>query len=159
MNCHLVTRSAYYSMRGACWNSSKPLNCPFGIPGDWLWVRETWGVFRKNEYRRFVLYPNSNGSQQFLSHDVEIDAIFQKHGKAHMPSIHMPRWASRIELEVTAVGVERLRDITPEDAIAEGKPVDDAIHDFSKSWDAIYAKQHLGWNDNPWVWVIEFKMI
>ncbi len=74
----------------------------------------------------------------------------------------MPRWASRLTLEVTGVRAERLQNITPEDAIAEGVPIDDAVHDYSVLWDRINAKRKGGkyaWKKNPWVWVIEFKKL
>ena len=79
------------------------------------------------------------------------------------PSIHMPRWASRITLEVTGVRVERVQDITPEDAEAEGiepyapiyAPSASAIDAFSELWDSLNAK--YGWDVNPWVWVVEFR--
>jgi hypothetical protein len=90
------------------------------------------------------------------------------------PSIHMPRWASRLTLEVTGVRVERLEDISETDAIAEGMdtirftpgdyshPTYDlnksiAQNNFSSLWDSLYAKRGFGWDANPWVWVIEFK--
>jgi hypothetical protein len=86
----------------------------------------------------------------------------------------MPRWASRLTLEVTGVRVERLEDISETDAIAEGMdtirftpgdyshPTYDlnksiAQNNFSSLWDSLYAKRGFGWDANPWVWVIEFK--
>jgi hypothetical protein len=88
------------------------------------------------------------------------------------PSIHMPRWASRITLEVAGVRVERLRDITEEGAKAEGVSPTCPIYGdcggykheghkeaFTKLWDSIYAKRGFGWDVNPLVWVIEFKRI
>lgn len=87
------------------------------------------------------------------------------------PSIHMPRWASRLTLEITDVRVERVQEISEEDAKAEGiervkwdgDPTDgyDALEtyraSFRRSWDAIYANQGYGWDANPWVWVIGFR--
>ena len=86
-------------------------------------------------------------------------------------SIFMPKWASRITLEITGVRVERLQEITPNDVLAEGmtvfgKPVNDTIaykiildQKFIKLWDSINAKRGYPWDSNPWVWVIEFRRI
>ncbi|OVE45700.1 hypothetical protein CBW21_22155 [Chromobacterium violaceum] len=77
------------------------------------------------------------------------------------PSIHMPRWASRILLEITDVRVERLQDISEEDAVAEGGPVDHpngtARGWFEQLWEKLNGAG--SWDANPWVWVIEFKRI
>lgn len=94
------------------------------------------------------------------------------------PSIHMPRWASRITLEVVSVRVERVQDISEEDAVAEGcngytiwgpvpgeswrtEPKEDvsAIDKFATLWDSINAKRGFSWDINPWVWVVEFKRV
>lgn len=81
------------------------------------------------------------------------------------PSIHMPRWASRITLEVTGVRVERLQDISEADAIAEGAPwaacgaPQEGSHKagFAQLWESINGSN--SWSTNPWVWVIEFKRV
>ncbi len=73
------------------------------------------------------------------------------------PSIHMPRWASRITLEITGVRVERLQDISAEDAAAEGLTDRAKMHDFGVLWSSIYGDE--SWQANPWVWVIEFKRV
>lgn len=73
------------------------------------------------------------------------------------PSIHMPRWASRIDLEITGVRVERMNSISHEDAMAEGMAWDDAIYDYSRLWESIHDPG--AWNANPFVWVVEFKRV
>jgi hypothetical protein len=73
----------------------------------------------------------------------------------------MPRWASRITLEIEAVRVERLQDISDHDAICEGIPdypdfsLDSPVHDYSALWESINGRG--SWDRNPWVWVIQFK--
>jgi hypothetical protein len=84
-------------------------------------------------------------------------------GKRWRPSIHMPRWASRITLTITDVRVERVQDISEADAKAEGVLMDDpdAIFYsgmFAHLWNTIYHKRGLGWDANPWVWVIHFRV-
>jgi hypothetical protein len=69
----------------------------------------------------------------------------------------MPRWASRITLRVTRVGVERLQSISEEDARAEG--VEPYGHIFERLWDSINAKRGYGWDVNPWVWVVSFEVM
>jgi hypothetical protein len=112
--------------------------CPFGVPGDWLWVREN-----------FCQYPYELNPQPE-------DAWYQADGrkppnfKRWTPSIHMPRWASRITLEVTGVRVERIKDITDEDAQAEGFFGIGAFFEY-------FGTEVV--NANLWVWVVEFKRL
>lgn len=136
--------------------------CPYGQPGDRLWVRETW--------KQAIYLGKPKG---FL-----YAADWKPNPSAHIvgenpwkPSIHMPRWASRITLEVTKVRLERLQEASEEDLRAEGytdNPSDNFSdinthwklqRYFSKSWDSIYAARGFGWDNNPWVWVVEFKRI
>lgn len=79
------------------------------------------------------------------------------------PSIFMPRWASRITLEITGIRVERLQEITPENCLAEGICGDYTVRDgwpvlFGNLWDSLNAKRGYGWSVNAWVWVIEFRL-
>ncbi len=133
--------------------------CPYGQAGDRLWVRETWAphpTVRKAERDSKIFY--------------RADCRPRTSDESHCdwrPSIHMPRWASRITLEIVSVRVERLQGISEDDAKAEGvlslpdatlKPVDGSARlQFAALWDSINAGRGFGWNVNPWVWVIEFK--
>jgi len=163
--------------RGSIAETSLATICPYGQPGDTLWVRETWNVCD-------VGYDGYNGAFEAGYPLVTIPASKPEYGnmvyyKADgneeppwRPSIHMPRWASRITLEITAVRVERVQDISEGDAIAEGIDTSwqetkypnvfmqlDARAEFEITWDTINAKRGYSWDDNPWVWVIEFERI
>ena len=128
---------------------------PYGQPGDRLWVRETFAV-------QPDLWAASHVPQpiHFLA-DCKPEQIEDYILK---PSIHMPRWASRITLEITGVRVERVQDISEEDATAEGMEfisINTATwsnrQSFKVLWDSINAKRGFTWESNPWVWIIEFK--
>lgn len=132
------------------------LRCPYGAPGDRLWVRETWAPFRRYEPGLGVAYAAScdDGEFDYWTADGAIERLKIKRWK---PSIHMPRWASRITLIVIDVRVERLHDITEQDAIAEG--VDEVgfpRETFASLWDGINGKR-APWKSNPWVWRVEFR--
>ncbi|HBR0057034.1 TPA: morphogenetic protein [Klebsiella quasipneumoniae] len=162
---------------------SKLFSCPFGAVGDQIWVRETFQgpLFdyelmdeyledsSKFEKPEFCQYAADGGHRpEYLDADDNL-----RHG--WRPSIHMPRWASRILLEITDVRVERLNAISEEDARAEGiidggclncgepepcgcaNPEPDATDAFAYLWQSIYGQDN--WNANPWVWVIEFKRV
>jgi hypothetical protein len=89
------------------------------------------------------------------------------------PSIHMPRWASRILLEVKSVRVERVQEISPSDAISEGVACEceefgkcaitdsclGSVREFMTLWNSINEKRGYGWEKNPWVWVVEFEVV
>lgn len=153
------------------------LRCPCGAPGDRLWVRETWAV-RDCATGPRVEY-QADGASAPLPAPHEHD-IRDEGGKVDLaryvadrwrPSIHMPRWASRITLEVTGVGVERVQDISEADAQREGwdfSNVDlyttyDPVRQskardwFRALWDHINAARGYGWEANPWVWVVTFR--
>ncbi len=161
---------------------SEVIKCPFGKVGDVLWVRETLQL-------KCLVPTNLNSSS-----NLEVAAIYKTNpdkafvwkGNAkreYIPSIHMPRWASRLTLEITAIKVERLQDISEENAIAEGVifesnvpatlegiplhrhyvPIGkgevisgwDAQDCYGNLWESLNGKD--SWDANPWVWVIEFK--
>lgn len=127
-----------------------PISCPYGQPGDRLWVREAWAPR--------AIDPECTAAA-YRATDDECNGPWK-------PSIHMPRWASRITLEITGVRVERLQDISSDDAAAEGWPGPDAQnsirHAYPIAWYSHLWEQINGagsWAANPWVWVVEFKRI
>ena len=137
---------------------------PYGQPGDRLWVRETWGHTGQGVWKVADTYHAEDGHLVYRATDDVLGGWF--------PSIHMPRWASRILLQIVSVSVERLQDISEEDARAEGMPklVYDADYDtfhqnehgsyvmgFDGTWAHLYGDD--SWGANPWVWVVEFKRV
>ncbi len=167
-----------------------PLAIRWRAPGDRLWVRETFYCDHAfaGDYSDpgHVGEPSSREQQEaewrdavYYRADGEPDFEAPDGPTPWKPSIHMPRWASRIDLEVTAVRVERLQDITEEDALAEGlRPLreqglrtigqpgwqwgdgqgEGARDAFSVLWDDINGKK-APWAANPWVWVVSFKRV
>lgn len=149
-------------------DSDDGLRCPYGQPGDRLWVRETFkGAWKKNgrasEY--WLTYRADN--KKVLYRTAYIDD-FENWPNKWRPSIFMPRWASRITLEIVSVRVERINQITEEDARAEGAPTLTAVAQGGKQshqlgfmvlWNDINGKRGFGFDVNPWVWVIEFKKV
>ena len=128
--------------------------CPYGQPGDRLWVRETWGIH------------DADPARAWFRADPGVEDCVAKStaGWKWRPSIHMPRWASRITLRLTDVRVERVQDISVSDCIAEGLgyPTDDryaAVDNFKPLWDSINAARGYGWDANPWVWVLVFEPV
>jgi hypothetical protein len=134
--------------------SNKEYKCPYGKIGDLLYVRETWA------------YAGDDKTFWYKASDEDLVKDIVARWK---PSIHMPKSAARIWLEITDIRVERLQDITEEDAKEEGvKPrfVDNLGNvrthpaykfGFIQLWNSINEKRGFGWAVNPWVWVIEFK--
>jgi hypothetical protein len=124
------------------------LKCPYGVPGDRLWVRETWQKCTGCNPMPGILYRAT--CNFFPAHKWK-------------PSIHMPRWASRILLEITDIRVERLQDISRQDAFKEGcidrRPVSTCNDDFKELWNSINEAKGFGWDQNPWIWCICFKVI
>jgi len=116
------------------------IDCPYGKPGDLLWVRETWR-------------PEQDGEISFKA-DFSCDGPWK-------PSIHMPKKCARIWLKVTGVRVERLQDISELDAGKEGiycAEPGECFVEFICLWDK-KAKRGYGWYQNPWVWVVEFERV
>lgn len=156
--------------------------CPYGQPGDRLWVREN-GWERPERTAKML----REGADTWEPYYYDADGIseqeaadFKAWGFKRRPSIHMPRWASRILLEVGNVRVERLHDLTERDAMAEGVepvvvgegwrrycdtgmelagvvPCETARGSFRSLWGHLNGEDH--WGANPWVWVVEFSVI
>jgi hypothetical protein len=127
--------------------------CPFGEVGDRIWVREKWW-YRKQFYDR-----RAGKAPPFVyAADGEPEGAKFTAWKS---SLHMPREACRIVLEITDMRAERIRSITAKDAIAEGCPGDrlgDPVGWFAEIWDEHFASRGYGWSVNPWVWVIQFEI-
>lgn len=163
-------------------HASSLVRCPYGKPGDRLWVRETWVKLRGNHWHERGLFddvvevngiPKRNSVEYRADYDgsPESERCRRELGYIWKPSIHMPRWASRLTLEITDIRVERVRDISEEDAIAEGFAPGDgcpvngfntespypARAAFSGLWDKLNGPRGFGYESNPWVWVIEFR--
>lgn len=152
--------------------------CRYGEPGDQLWVRESWmpdppcdGTWNYTSWAgcregRIAGVPERFRHPAFCNY-----AADWLHGPVRWtPSIHMPRWASRIQLEVTGIRVERLQDISEADAVAEGiclnpsavgvtttgdKPKPVAVAMYRTLWEQINGPG--SWDANPWVWCVEFR--
>lgn len=142
--------------------------CPYGQPGEHLWVRET-------TKRRTAIggapFADYSADKETVKDGIGDSALW-RYSKPVCPSIRMPRWASRIDLLVKDVRVERVQDISGVGSVAEGcgKQFADfelmhhggyrtARHEFSTLWDSINKKHGFGWEKNPWVWVVEFERI
>lgn len=133
---------------------------PYGRPGDRLWVRETWSMMNR-ERTTVVLRGHHRTPGEAGDLEVVYRATEPHEHRGWRPSIFMPRWACRIELEVTEVRVEQLRTITEDDCVAEGCAVTDpsphtcARDVFADLWSKINGVE--SWDANPWVWVVSFK--
>lgn len=149
--------------------------CPYGKPGDSLWVRETWQArspvgLEWNRYKRIERegYAPSAWRVRYAATDLNFTEW-----SGWNPSIFMPHWASRISFPVLSIRAERVQDISEDDAIAEGVEViknqwgtpwyksvagewKDPINPYRELWDRINAKRGFPWDSNPWVWVITF---
>ena len=133
-------------------------DCPYGQVGSKLWVRET---LYRHPYLDEAGYL-SDETPVFINQTIGDVAKWQWQ-RDILPSIHMPRWASRISLEVTEVRVERVQEIKPDELFKEGtnercSPLI-ALWEFRALWDSLNAKRGYGWEVNPWVWVISFRRV
>ncbi|MEG7489496.1 hypothetical protein V6D92_22850 [Enterobacter hormaechei] len=168
------------------YGESSIFNCPFGAVGDRIWVRETWGVVSHelDEDGRIqswipdrpatAIHEMPFGNGYYSGHAIYAadgdftwgdDDGYEDGRSCWKPSIHMPRAACRISLEINGVRVERLRDLSEDDAKSEGiTPPSGGVLpgwefriNFRDLWMSIYGSEN--WEANPWVWVIEFKRI
>ncbi|MBB6287689.1 hypothetical protein HDC32_000052 [Pseudomonas sp. JAI120] len=155
--------------------------CPYGKPGDRLWVRETWYCDHFEVQKGPYLQPadmhdlDQSREDGDLVYAADGLAPYEQEQPTWKPSIHMPRWVSRILLEITDVRVERLQDITEEQAKAEGvrlytdhaelgdwwhvEGIETYSADPRKSFELLWSSVGGNWNANPWVWVVEFKRV
>jgi hypothetical protein len=153
--------------------------CPFGKVGDRLWVKETHFInYFKHEWHLFSV--DELREQTYYRADYPGNSLPDFEGEecnmTWRPSIHMPRWASRITLEITSVRVERVQKISANDALAEGCPGENCYRhpdfadlvtddgklpkeEYAELWDSIYGKTPFAWERNPFVWVVEFKVV
>jgi len=166
------------------------MNCPYGQPGDRLWVKETWADIADQKQKARdtaarwpygdVTLPEDDGVNLYYKADHEGKKMLFKWRSGR----YMPRLASRINLEITGIRVERVQEISDEDACSEGYKPSDFYRELDKAcltsknarmfghkvdtpskgwfrflWDQINEKRGHGWESNPWVWVVEFKRI
>lgn len=170
----LTDETEYHSMHAS------DVISPYGRPGDRLWVRETWGCHWATDNQKPRDIDPGTWSVLYFADDqispARSDGSIMLPGQCRKkrPSIFMPRWASRITLEITGIRVERLQDISEDDCEAEGMNgplcakflysestkgdlLPAVIHGFSGLWESINGP--YSWNQNPWVWVVEFKRL
>jgi hypothetical protein len=164
----------------------RAIRCPYGQPGDRLWVREAWGyrcssgTKAQGQYMHFIEYRADNVRREYGPMPMDgvglpkwkeriegqspksWDETMTRYWQQWRPGMFMPRWASRIALEVAVVRVERLQDISRGDAMAEGCPFpnmaqgDDPRQWYRELWEQINGVG--SWDANPWVWVLDFRL-
>lgn len=144
-----------------------PIRCPYGAPGDRLWVRESWTRWCSDE---------GCDKRGHIAYRADASAEVERMTSWRSP-LHMPRWASRLTLEVVEVRVQRVQEISEQDAEAEGIERDEygravnpvvaglktrvshtAVQAYRHAWDAINGRR-FPWSSNPWVWAVTFKRV
>jgi len=164
MEVEFIDGEAWAAIDGEPWR----VPCPYGSPGKRLWVRETWAPIPRRPIPQAECWWGSDrdwpGAMDLpecperagkaLVYAATWDDRYPMRGHWH-PSIHMPRWASRLTLQVEAARVERLQDITEEDARTEGVS---SVAEYADLWDRINGKR-APWSANPWVWVVTFGRV
>ncbi|MGO2705718.1 MAG: hypothetical protein ACTIBJ_14850 [Pseudomonas helleri] len=156
---------------------SLAIKCPFGQAGDRLWVRETWLPDPDADHEAWDDHTDTYVSWSGCGSRIDgvppalrkPEHCIYREGWAGSdlvwrPSIHMPRWASRILLEITSVRVERLQDITPNDCVKEGAWLIEDValgrgHEAHQAFADLWNSTGGNWDENPWVWVVEFEQV
>ncbi len=175
-----IEQSEKYSDEWFQWDGGErgeSFTCPYGAAGDRLWVREAWGLGGDRLIDPCLNY-RADGTQRPVNRHKGADDLWYPYGSSDpitssqliapslmrggwRPSIHMPRWASRIALEITDIRVERVATISGKDVGAEGiLLVGNYRAAYRDLWDKINGKR-LGcaWADNPWVWCVSFRRL
>lgn len=155
-----------------------PDKCPYGSPGDGLWVRETW-TETDDEYGTPIIVYRADMTQQIIGQDengYELLGTQKTEFEVDKwkPSIFMPKWASRLKLKVADIWQENLNQISETDAQAEGIETwkngfykdyehpggwrENPIHSYQTLWDSINKKRGFGWDTNPLVWAVKFDV-
>ena len=161
---------------------TKEIACPYGVPGDRLWVRETWAIAtgEPNDRNAVIRYRSDMALRPLVIPPDWSWAPMSTLTRFH-PSIHMPRWASRLTLEIVEVRAQRLQDISEADARAEGVLSEAELNvlrldmndangvtwgrdRFKALWDSINSKRLVGgkpvtWEANPYVWAITYRVV
>lgn len=154
-----------YDSRAIYWNTTEQSlagsmigECPYGQPGDRLWVRETWAQHPEVPWE-WMYRADRGGDYQGAA-----QGLFK-----WSPSIHMPRCVSRTDLEIESVRVERVQSISDFDAFQEGAKslpsnitgpyCQSHVEGFRQLWDSINGARGFGWDVNPFVWVITFRRV
>lgn len=167
---------------GGCWqdvsNDRLMGLCPYGQPGDFLWVREKFQLVRQVAEDWYtapptipIVVPDAGLFEVRYSATYDHDQP-KNSACGWRPSIHMPKWAARLWLRITDVRVERLHPMLDADARAEGirqyvvsgpdpdgRSYQDWVTPFKELWDSINAKRGYSWESNPWVWVVAFERV
>lgn len=153
---------------------ARPAPCPYGLPGDRLWVRETWQIkspwWAEEAARKRASGEVLTAEEQAHTVQWRADYADPKTQGRWTPSIFMPRWASRLTLEITSIGVQRPQELTAAEIVAEGVPFSGLpgdeyigspeqkrlLHDgWRKLWIGINGA--ASWDANPWCWVVGFR--
>lgn len=175
--------TAYWHWKDEWWwqdpQPSMLAQCPYGAPGDKLWVRETWGIYSESwtDYGWEgdgivdigIQKSLPRGSMHSKYHIVYKESGYEAdEGERWKPSIFMPRWASRLTLEVVSVKVERVSEICVDDVVAEGIELDmsdsqywreNTIGRYAELWDSLNAKRGFPFSGSPWCWAITFRCL
>ena len=141
------------------------LPCPYGHTGDFLWVRESWQA-QNTSGLWWHEVPRDDRPLWNWAFTNPVEPAYEATPPRWIPSIHMPRMASRITLEITELRIERLNDISESDAVAEGcqawiengQVTDTAVSDYAHLWNEINLERGYSWESNPFVWVVSFQI-